>query len=241
MIEAQIICSNPCDIPDLGIVGLKRGEERWVSIITAESSADLRKERIKGNVRVYRKVRRMEKTPKRPPPPFVLRSRPAVPEKPEPKLVDRIVEVERIEVVRQEVDTEELAQQVKAKFLQDLLPELQAVIAEEVGRGIAAQEARQAVQEAPEERPGLDRVELESVLESVLRRVLPDSERAISTPDGAEIGGIEEPIFIPRDVVKKDVEAKIEVRSKEVEGGGELDDAQTALRALKRKKRDETK
>ena len=44
MIEAKIICSHPCDIPDLGIIGLKRGEERWVSVAAAQASQDLTKE-----------------------------------------------------------------------------------------------------------------------------------------------------------------------------------------------------
>ena len=73
MIEAQIICCEKCDIPDLGL-NLVPGEEQWVSDVVARDSKDLQRAKVAGKVRVYRKTRRMSQTPKRPAPPFVLRS-----------------------------------------------------------------------------------------------------------------------------------------------------------------------
>jgi hypothetical protein len=233
MIEAQIICSEPCDIPDLGIIGLKRGEERWVALSTAESSADLKKEQAKGNLRVYRKARRMEKAPKRPPPPFVTRSRPTVPPKAEPIVVERVVEVERVEVVKQEVDTEKL----RAEILAELLPGVRSAVAEEMGKIAASQEATQPVQEAPAAAPGIDASQLENALENVMRRVMPAGGAAPGAPGAQRRSGPEEPMFIPSEIVKKDTKAKIDVKSKKSGETGDLDDAQAALRAMKRQKR----
>lgn len=239
MIEAQIICCEPCDIPDLGIVGLRRGEERWVSIAAADASSDLAKEQRKGNVRVYRKVRRMEKAPRRPPPPFVAGSRPQVAPRLEPEVIEKHVEVERIVEVESKIDTDELARKMKAELIGDFVPGLRAAIAEEVGKVLAAREPQEVPQPVPAQQPGIDAAQLENVLESVLRRVGAPAgagARQGSTPDGPE-----DPLFIPTAIVDKDAKGKITVKSKKTEGTDDLDDAQAALREMKRARRGRSK
>jgi hypothetical protein len=244
MIEAKIICSHPCDIPDLGITGLRRGEERWVSISAAQGSADLAKEQAKGNVRVYRKVRRVESTPRRPVPPFVAGSRPQARPRAEPEVVERHVEVEKVVEVERvveapSVDVDELARKMKSELLGDLIPNLKDVIAEEVSKAMASQpskEPQQAPAAAPAPSAGVDAATLESVLERVLGRV------------GGPVGGTssggtsrrkdpDEPLFIPSTIVDKGAKGKITVSSKKTEGTDDLDDAQAALREMKRARR----
>lgn len=234
MIEAQIICCNPCDIPDLGIVGLKRGEQRWVSIAAAQSSKDLAKEQGKGNVRVARKVQRKTAVPSRPAPPFVAHSRPQNKDPVEKNntVVEHHHETVVRETVVQEVDTEKL----KAELLGDLIPGLRSVIAEEVGK-VAAQAASEAAIAAPVPAASLDPAQLEGVLENVLRRVMPEGGVAGVAPRARKSTGPEEPLFIPGKIVSKDTKAKIDVKQKATEGGEDLDDAQAALRALRSKKR----
>lgn len=238
MIEAQIICSHPCDIPDLGIVGLRRGEERWVSVAAAQKSQDLAKEQRKGNVRVYRRARRMETAPRRPAPPFVAASRPQVREHKEPEVIEKHVEVEVERVVEAQVDTDELARKMKAELLGDLT----SVIAQEVGKALAAhepQEAPHAPSEAAPAQPGLDAAQLENVLEGVLRRV--GVSGGGGAPGGSAPRGPEDPLFLPTDIVDKDAKGKITVKSKKSESTDDLDDAQAALREMKRAKRGRTK
>lgn len=234
MIEAQILCCHPCDIPDLGMSGLKRGEERWVSDTAARNSKDLQKEQAKGNVRVSRKPRRMIRNPRQPPPPFVAQSRPQSHEPRAPRVEKETVLKETIvkETVVQEIDTEKL----KADLLKDLLPGLRSAIADEIGK-IAAQSAPEPAQEAPAPAAGIGAAELERVLESVLQRVAPGGVAPAGSSGARRPSGPEEPVFIPGNLVSKDTKAKIDVKQKSTEGGGGLDDAQAALRALKRQKR----
>lgn len=236
MIEAQIICCEKCEIPDLGLA-MMPGEEQWVSEAVARNSKDLRRVQGMGKVRVYRKARQMPRNPKRPPPPFVARSRPQVVDRGEPKVVEvekvveKVVEVERVEVVKQEVDTEKL----KAELLGDLLPGLRAVVAEEMSKAVA-QAAPAPAQEVPAPAPSVDPEQLESVLERVVRRVVP-AGGAVPGTAAARASGPEEPLFIPGNIVDKDAKAKIDVKSKATEGTDDLDDAQAALREIKRKRR----
>lgn len=236
MIEAQITVCNPCDIPDLGLEGLKRGEKRWVSLAAAQASQDLIKEQAKGNVRVNRKAQRNNNAasrvaPSRPAPPFVAHSRPQNKEPVDKtqKVIEHHVETVVEKTVVQEVDTDKL----KAELLGDLLPGLRAAIAEEVGKVTA-----QSPSEPTAPAPGLDAAQLEGVLESVLRRVgVPSGGGASAGARTRKSSGPEEPVFIPDKIVAKDRKAKIDVKQNASEGGEDLDDAQAALRALRGKKR----
>jgi len=232
MIEAQITVCHPCDLPDLGLEGLKRGQEIWVSDAQARSSKDVQREQAKGNIRVNRKSRRPNQNPRRPAPPFVAHSRPQShkgTKEPDQKIIEKTIE----KTIVQEVDTEKL----KAELLGDLLPGLRSAIAEEVGK-VASQAPPEAPQAAPAPAASLDPAQLEGVLESVLRRVGLPTGGAVS-PEGRtrKSSGPEEPVFIPDKIVAKDRKAKIDVKQKASEGGEELDDAQAALRALRGKKR----
>ena len=235
MIEAQILCCHPCDIPDLGIVGLRRGEQRWVSDASAQASADLRKEQGKGNVRVSRKAHRISSNPRRPAPPFVAQSRPQNRPPPENKVIEKHTETVIEKTVIQEVDTVKL----KEELLEELMGGLRSVIAEEVGK-VAAQVASHTPQAAPAPASSLDATHLENVLESVLRRVgsggVPGPVRGPSGPKRGP-SGPKEPVFIPDKIVSKDTKAKIDVKQKTSEGAGDLDDAEAALRALRGKRR----
>lgn len=238
MIEAHIICSSPCDIPDLGIFKLQRGEERWVSLMAAEKSRDLEKEQRKGNVRWFRKSRRMERqtprnprtdaAPRPPPPPFVARSRPSGERpgtaSPETRVVEVEKVVERVVEVEKPVDQEALAN-MKAEILGDMraeiLGDMRSMIAEEVGK--AAQS-------------GIDASQLESTLESVMRRVMPAGGAGTpargsssETPEGPE-----DPLFFPTDIVDKEAKSRIAVKSEKSEETGDLDDAQALLREMKK-------
>jgi hypothetical protein len=137
-----------------------------------------------------------------------------------------------VEVIKQEIDTEKL----RAELLADLLPGLRSAVAEEVGKIVASQEPAQPVQEAAAPAPGIDASQLESVLETVLARVMPAGGMAPGTP-AARRSGPADPLFIPSKIVKKDAKAKIDVNSTATEGAADLDEAQAALRALKREKR----
>ena len=232
MIEANIRCSHPCDIPDLGIFELKRGEERWVSIALAERSMDLAKEQAKGHVHVSRKVRRMEPAPRRPAPPFVARSRPMVRQRVEPEVIEKHIEVERIVEVESKIDTDELARKMKAELMGDLIPGIRDVIAQEVGKILASQEPQVPPEPVAPPQPGLDATQLESVLEGVLRRVGVSGGGPASTARGPD-----DPLFIPKDIVDKNAKGKITVKSKESENTDDLDDAGAALREMKRAER----
>lgn len=228
MIEAQIICSAPCDIPDLGLYGLQRGDERWVSDLAAKRSQDLVKEQRRGAVRVYRKTRRTEAaSPRRPAPPFVAHSRPSR-ERPEapPQQQERVIEretvVERVEVSAP-VDTEALARQMKAEILGDLLPGIRAVVQEEVGRAAANSG----------ERAGIDAEQLENVLESVMRRVMPAGAPAQGSSPQRRTEA-KEPLFIPSTIVDKDAKGRISVKSETSGETDDLDDANEMLRKMRR-------
>jgi hypothetical protein len=240
MIEAKIICSHPCDIPDLGITGLKRGEERWVSISAADASQDLLKEQRKGNVRVYRKVRRRETAPRRPAPPFVAASRPRVPERKEPEVIEKHHEVER--VVEASVNVEELARRMKSELIGDLIPDIKEAIAQEVGKALAQQpqQPQQPRELTEPAAPAMDAAQLESLLESVLRRVgVQGGGTASQQAETAE--GPEDPLFIPSVIIDKGAKGKITVKSKKSKGTDDLDDAQAALREMKRARRGKKK
>jgi hypothetical protein len=233
MIEAKITCNVPCDIPDLGIVGLRRGEVRWVTVLQAESSADLIKEQRKGNVKVNRQMRRNHAAPRRPAPPFVAASRPPVRERAEPEVVEKHVQVER--VVEHTVDTDELAAKMKAELLGDLLPNLKDVIAQEVGRALASHETPTPAPQRQED--GVTAGQLESVLESVMRRVMPAGGGASAVQGGSRNSGPEGPLFVPTKIVDKDAKGKITVKSAKSAEADDLDDAQAALREMKRARR----
>ena len=242
MIEAQIICCEKCDIPDLGL-NLVPGEEQWVSDVVARDSKDLQRAKVAGKVRVYRKTRRMSQTPKRPAPPFVLRSRPPARPHQDPQVVEKTVEVEKIVV--QEVDTEKLKAELRGdllgELLGDLLPGLRAVVAEEMGKAVAQQASQQASQQAqvpvPASAQGIDADELESVLEKVVRRV------GVSTGgrDSRSSAGPEEPLFIPGKIVEKgkDMKGSISVKSTTSDEAGDVDEAQAALREMRRRAKKE--
>ena len=238
MIEAHIICSHPCDIPDLGIIGLKRGEERWISIAASQSSQDLLKEQAKGNVRVYRRVRRNSptKAPRRPAPPFVAKSRPQSIERPQ-------TEEKEPQVVEAHIDTDALAKKMKAELLGDLLPNIQDMLAQEVSKVLAAQEKTVPASPGPSSNAGLETEQLEAVLEGVLRRVGMGS-RSVS-PTGSPVesssADLEDPIFVPSNIVDKNTKGRITISSKESAGADDLDDAQAILRKMKKAKQNKQK
>ena len=209
--EAQIICSHPCEIPDLGL-RLLRGEERWVSLDVAAGSADLRKEQSKGNVRVYRKPRRgLDKAPRLPQPPFVSLGRPVPRPRPEAPAPERV-----------DVDADAIARKVKAELMGDLRP----AIAEEVGRALATVQAQGGT---------VDQGQLETALEHVLRRLLPAGTPA---PVGAPVAARkapEEPLYMPQRIVDPDAKARIAVERRSSDGGGDVDDAAEALRAIRKR------
>lgn len=234
MIEAQIICCNPCDLRDLGIVGLRRGEERWITLQAANASQDLMREQRKGNVRVYRKVRK-EKAPKRPQPPFVAGSRPRVVERParqEPHPQAQEPAAPEPAPAPQ-VDASEIADKVRADLLNDLLPGLREAISQEVSRAVSSNSQQQA-DPAPQQQ-GLDAAQLEAVFEKVVSRMAPVAGGSSPAPgDSRKSSGPEEPLFIPKSLVDKNTKGKITVSSKKSEGADDLDSASDALRALKR-------
>lgn len=227
MIEAHIICCAPCDIPDLGIYGLQRGEERWVSLLSAESSQDLRKEQGKGNIRVARKARRVTKQLPRVTPPFVVASRPssqplqiAAPSA-EPTVVEVPVEVPA------QVDQDEIANKVRKELVGDLVPSLRQLIAEEVGKAISSQAPQESSEKEAPEAPAMGAAEIASVMESVLRKM---GTGGASTPSA----GPEDPLFIPNDLVNKDAKGKISIETAQSSEASDLDDAQELLRQMKK-------
>ena len=185
----------------------------------------------KGNVRVYRKVRRMETAPRRPAPPFVAASRPPVRERAQPEVIEKHIEVEVERIVESQIDIDELARKMKAELLGDLIPNLKDVIAQEVGKALASQEPTPAPQAPEPAPPGLDAAQLENVLEGVLRRVGVGGGGAAG--QGSRVTGPADPLFIPKDIVDKDAKGKITVKSKKSEGTDDLDDAQAALREIR--------
>jgi len=242
MIEAQIICCNPCDIRDLGIEGLCRGEERWVTLHAANSSKDLLHEQRKGNIRVYRKVRKEKAAPKRPHPPFVAGSRPQVikrpvaqvprPPTPEPLPAPDPPPAPEPPPAPQ-VNTSEIADKVRADLLNDLLPGLREAISQEVSKAVSSNNQQHSADPAPQQQ-GLDATQLEAVFEKVVRRMAPVGGSSSGQEDSRKIRGPEEPLFIPKSLVDKNTKGKITVSSKKSEGSDDIDSASDALRALKR-------
>lgn len=213
MIEVQIICSNPCLIPDLGL-DLKRGEERWISLDNARRSKDLETERAKGNVRVSRQSRRPEKAPPLPPPPFVAltqRTRPKPVEAAKPP-EDPITPSEA-----PKLDTSAIADEVQEKVMAQLRPLLEAL-----------------APSAP-----MDATQMAQLFESVVRKVMPAGAPGVaasaSTRPSAEP---EAPLYLPTNLVDKDAKAKIDVATTSSNNEEEIDEAAAALRAMKRRKED---
>jgi hypothetical protein len=217
-IEAQVICSSPCKIQDLGL-DLQRGEEVWLADETARGSLDLQREQAKGNVRVMRKTRRMDRRePMRShPPPFVALTRPQH-RVPDNKPVEPLV------VESAPVDTDAIAREVQMKIVEGLRP----MIAEELGKALASQQSEVAAP-APAPAAQLDSAQLAGVLESVLRRVMP-----AGAPASARAVSSEDPLYMPGKLVDKDAKAKIDVKQTSSEETSDLDDATAALRKIKR-------
>jgi|GEM_PF-1848665 len=229
MIEAHIICCRKCEIRDLGLTMLP-GQEQWVSEVVAGNSEDLRAEQRKGNVRVYRRTRPVNREPKRPPPPFVVRSRPQVREREEPRVIQKVIE-KVVEVVETKVDTEEVARQVRGALLGDM----REIIAEEMSRLLEAQATPQRAQATP---PTVDAAALESALEAVLGRLagavaLPVARTAPPSPD--------RPLYLPENLVDKDAKVRIRVSERAQDEGADLDDAADALRKFKKRHAGKTK
>jgi hypothetical protein len=217
MIEAQIICSNPCKIPDLDL-DLQRGEQVWLSVELAQSSSDLKREQAKGNVRVMRKPRRMDRRdPVRPAPPFVALTRPQ--HKPPDNRPAPVVEAV--------VDTDAIAREVQQKIVEGLRP----MIAEELGKALANQPQQEAAPAPAPPAAQLDPAQLAGVLEGVLRRVMPTGGTA---PAAGRAADAEDPLYMPANLVDKSAKAKIEVKETSSTETSDLDDAAAALRKIKR-------
>jgi hypothetical protein len=224
MIEAQIICCRECEIRDLGL-RMVPGQERWVSDVVAGNSEDLRNEQRRGNVRVYRRTRPVTREPKRPPPPFVVRSRPPPREREEPQVVQKVIE----RVVEARIDTEEVARQVRGALLGDL----REAVAEEVSRLLKAQRPSQETQTAA---VAMDVGALEQALEAIMRRLMAGGAVPSSPARPERKVEPEKPLYVPGNLVDKDAKARISVRERaQEEGGSELDDAASALRKFKRR------
>jgi hypothetical protein len=220
VIEARLICSNPCEVPDLGL-DLKRGEEVWMAYAAAQRSEDLRKEISKGNIRMSRATRRPEQALPRHLPPFVALHRspgpkPQASRSPEPPTL----EPHKVEAPAQ-IDLDDLARRVRA----DLLGDVRATVAEEVTRALAAM--------PPAAAAGVDSAQIASVLESVLRRVLPTGGTAAAAPVRS-VATSDEPLYMPTNIVDRDAKGKVVLQTDSSGETGDLDDAATALRELKR-------
>lgn len=239
MIEAQIICSAPVEIPDLGL-DLSRGEKVWVNDRLARNSQDLRRAIETGKVRVYRKNRRakkvLAKAPARPPPPFVQRSRPKprVYEQPEP--IETIIE--KTTIIEQTIDPEEVARQVKTELLGDL----RNTVAEEIGKAMAAAQEAQMAQAAQASPPppqavvAQDPEQMAALIETVIKRVQQTQEGG-NQAEAQKPQVPADPLYMPTNIVDKDAKAAISVSSKTSDDDGGVDDAAAALRALKKKRK----
>ena len=242
MIEAKIICCEPVAISDLGL-HLHRGQTIWINDLVARNSRDLRRAQAMGKVRVKRKDRGKKATKvSRPPPPFVLRSRPKPRVYEKPESIEKIVEVEKrvVEhtVIEHKVDSDEVARKVKAELLGDI----KNTIAEEVGKVLAASQASQETSEAsPAPAPAMGADEMASVLETVLKRVLPSQGGGAVLPSGSSgarnTPSADEPLYMPTNIVDKDAKAAITVESQTSKDGDDVDEAAQALRALRKKSR----
>lgn len=239
MTETQIICCEPCKIPDLSL-DLHRGEEVWVANELAKKSKDLKRVLAIGHVRVYQRVR--DKKPRRHAPPSYQRLKPKVrtqtpapapapPEKPAvEKVVERVVEKIIVEKVVEAPNTEALAAQIK----QELLGEMAGTIEAAVAAAMAAQVPAEPTQAAP----ALDAATMAAIVQQAVAAALPSSTGGvvIAPTRRREETDEEVPLYLPTGIVNKDAKAEITVQS-ESKDSDDLDEAAKLLREMKRGKK----
>ena len=136
-----------------------------------------------------------------------------------------------------EVDTDEIAAKLRAQMLGDL----REVVAQEVGKIVAAQTAQEAPKETPAQPAPMDAEQMATVMEAAMKRVLGTQGGGVVVPSGSSAArsapGPEEPLYMPSNLVDKDAKVAISVKTETSETGDELDDATAALRAMKKKKK----
>jgi hypothetical protein len=233
MMETQIICCEPCKIPDLSL-DLHRGEEVWVANELAKNSKDLKRVLAIGQVRVYQRMR--DKKARRHAPPSYQRLKPKVrtqtpaPEKPAvEKVIERVVEKIVVEKVIEAPDTEALAAQIK----RDLLGEMAGTIEAAVAAAMAAQAPPAPTQSAP----ALDAATMAAIVQQAVAAALPAFTGGVVVPaKRREQADDEVPLYLPTGIVDKDVKAEITVKS-ESKDSNDLDEAAKLLREMKRRKK----
>jgi hypothetical protein len=232
MIEAQILCNEPCRIEDLNL-HLQRGQEQWVAESLARKSKDLRKAQQAGKVSVYYRVVDHKK-PRRHAPPNYQRNRPKprVVQEPEP-VVEREVVVEKVveKIVEKAVepDTAAIAAEIRAEIIGDV----KSVIAQEIAKAMA--EAQSAPQQA---QSPMTAEMMAQVMETVLKRHTPVQTGGVVIPSkSAQKPEEDAPLYMPTGIVDKDAKAAISVQEKTKEGADDLDENARLLREMRRKRK----
>jgi len=235
--ETQIICCEPCEIPDLSL-NLHRGEEAWVANVLAKSSKDLKRVVAMGHVRVYQRMRDKKKARRHAPPsyqrlkPQVRTQTPAAPvvpvAAPEQVIVEKIVERVVVEKVIEAPNTEALTAQIK----RDLLGEMAGTIEAAVAAAMALQASQ-----APQAPPALDAAAMAAIVQQAVAAALPApvGGGVVVAPSRRREDTEEAPLYLPTGIVDKNTKAEISVQS-ESKGSGELDEATKLLREMKRRK-----
>lgn len=220
MIEARIECLCPSyRLSDLTVGGqpvvLREGQVMWVSEADARASQAVAHARKVGAISVEWRERCQVAKPKSPTPPWLNRNatkpRRALPaEAPPPP------------APQPSVDTEEVARRAEAAAAEAARKEMHKGL-EEIKALLVQAQHKVAPESITQEQ-----------LEAALRNVLPAQQHTIS--DGGVTVTTDEPVFIPKDIVKKDADAAISIES-EASGGDSLDAAAEALKATKPKRR----
>lgn len=234
MIEAQILCNEPCQIEDLSL-HLQRGQEQWIAENLARRSKDLRKAQQAGKVSVYYRVVDRKK-PRRHAPPNYQRNRPkprVVQDAPKP-VAEREVVVEKVieKVVEKtiEPDTQALAAEIKAELLTDI----KGTIAQEIAKAMASA-APQSPSE-PQQAP-MTAEQMASVMEAVLAKHGGTGGGGVVMPSGhARKPDDDAPLYLPTGIVDKDAKAAISTKE-EAKKADDLDENARLLREMRRKRK----
>jgi hypothetical protein len=121
------------------------------------------------------------------------------------------------------LNLEEVANRVRESLVEDV-------------RATVSAELTRALSGLPQ--ASLDSQQLATVLEGVLRRVMPTASTSATSsvaPRGPT-SSHDEPLFVPTNIVNKDIKGKVVLQSESSDETGDLDDAAAALREIKRQR-----
>jgi hypothetical protein len=222
--STRVDADKPTPIQDLGI-SVGPGPV-WIEQEDLERSTCLQALIRLGQVRVSSSPRcRVSKDPpKKAKIHTVGMSRPS--KEPRSQIIHKTTHHKTTEVVKEGV-TAEQAQDMVNKAARDAAAQAIAAMTEQMQSFIAQSNVGEA-------RPGIEQI-VQQAVSQALQSTRPGSPTLSGGGDVLVVNGPEEPLYIPTGIIRSDTES-LEVQSDSSADAGGLDDAATALKALRKKK-----